>query len=186
MEDHAIIDLYFQRSETAIAESDRKYGRYCGSVAFRILKNAEDSEECVSDTWLRAWNAMPPARPQILKAFFGKITRNLSLNRLEKETADKRGGGEHHVLLDELAECIADAGASEWSADRAVITEVLNRFLAALPEENRIIFVRRYWYMETVPEIAAAFASKESRIKMMLLRARKELAKQLKEEGIEV
>jgi len=186
MEDHAIIELYNQRSERAIAESDRKYGRYCGAVAMRILQNAEDAEECVSDTWLRSWQAIPPARPRILKAFFGKITRNLSLNRLEREHADKRGGGETRVLLDELAECIADAGAAEWSADRAVITDVLNRFLADLPEENRKVFVRRYWYMEPVSEIAASLGSGESRIKMMLQRARKELSKRLAAEDIEV
>lgn len=186
MEDQAIIELYFKRSEQALAESDLKYGHYCGKIALNILRNREDAEECVSDTWFRAWNAIPPERPNILKAFFGRITRNLSLNRLELLHADKRGGGESNVLLDELAECVADAGAAEWSADRAVITDVLNRFLEGLPETNRIVFVRRYWYMETVAEIARELSCGESRVKMMLMRGRRELAKQLKEEGIDV
>ena len=104
MEDAEIIELYFRRSEEAIAESDRKYGAYCSSIAWRILKSREDSEECVSDTWLRAWGAMPPARPRFLRAFFGKITRNLSLGRYERDHAAKRGGGEVSIALDELGE----------------------------------------------------------------------------------
>ncbi len=186
MEDNAIIELYFQRSESAVTESDKKYGRYCGTIARNILANEEDAKECVSDTWLKAWNAIPPTRPRILKAFFGKITRNLSLNRLEKEKAEKRGGGEVSLALDELSECVADTRAYEWSADRSVIRDTLNAFLKDLPEETRIVFVRRYWYLEGVGQIAKELDSGESRIKMMLLRARKELAERLTREGIEV
>lgn len=186
MEDSLIIELYFQRSESAISESDRKYGRYCGAIARGILKNDEDAEECVSDTWLRAWNAIPPTVPKILRAFFGRITRNLSLNRYEKEHADMRGGGEVPLVLDELAECVADAQAGTWSAEQAVLKDTLNAFLGELPEEHRKIFVRRYFYMDTIPQIAEDFGCGESRVKMLLMRARGRLAERLKEEGIEV
>jgi RNA polymerase sigma-70 factor (ECF subfamily) len=184
MEDSRIIDLYWKRSEEAITESDRKYGRYCGTIAMNILGNREDVEECVSDTWLRAWNAIPPARPLILKAFLGKITRNLSLNMLEKSRAGKRGGGEGCAVLDELEEWIADEGADTWSADRYVLTETLKRFLSTLPEEKRVIFVRRYWYMDQVKTIADDLGVGESKVKMTLFRVRKELAQVLKKEGI--
>ena len=184
MEDSAIVELYFQRNEEAITESDRKYGRYCAAIAANILHNREDEEECVSDTWLRAWNAIPPARPRILRAFFGKIVRNLSLNRWEMQRAGKRGGGETGVALDELAECLADPGLMEWSADRSVIADVLNRFLAGLSGEERIMFVRRYWYLDSVKEIAASMGFGESKVKMTLLRTRRALAAQLAEEGI--
>ena len=186
MEDAAIIELYFQRSERAVSESDKKYGRYCGTIARNILGNAEDAEECVSDTWLRAWNTIPPTRPSFLKAFFGKITRNLSLNRIEKDTAQKRGGGVTAAALDELAECVADERASNWSADGAVIKDTLNAFLKDLSRENRIVFVRRYWYFEAVKDIAKSMGFSESKTKMMLKRAREALAKKLEKEGIEV
>ena len=184
MEDSRIIELYFERSETAIVESERKYGRYCGTIAMNILGNREDTEECVSDTWLRAWNAIPPAKPRLLKAFFGRITRNLALNLWEKKRAGKRGGGESSVVLDELEECIADAEAYTWSADRYVLTETLNRFLKGLPEEKRTIFIRRYWYMDQVKDIASEMGLGESKVKMTLLRTRKELMEVLKKEGI--
>ena len=186
MEDAAIIELYFARREEAITESDRKYGRYCTVIASNILKNREDAEECVSDTWLRAWRAIPPTRPSVLKIFFGKITRNLSLNRWEKEHAAKRGGDGMDAVLEELEECIADAGAAGWSADRAVLTDVLNCFLSELKPEQRVMFVRRYWYMDPVKVIAEELGCGESKVKMTLSRAREKLAARLKEEGIEV
>lgn len=186
MEDHAIIELYFQRSETALAESDRKYGKYCAAIARNILRSAEDAEECVSDTWLRAWHAIPPTRPQRLRIFFGRITRNLSLNRWEKENAEKRGGGEVSLALDELSECVADPAAMSWNPDGAVITEVLNAFLASLPAEKRTIFMRRYWYMESVRDIARSLGIGESKVKMTLLRAREALKELLLKEGISV
>ena len=184
MDDSRIIELYFERSESAVAESEKKYGRYCGTIAMNILGNREDSEECVSDTWLRAWNAIPPAKPRFLKAFLGKITRNLALNLLEKNRASKRGGGEGTAVLDELEEGVADSGAATWSADRYVLTETLKRFLKDLPEERRVIFVRRYWYMQPVKEIAEDMGIGESKVKMTLLRTRKALAEELGKEGI--
>ena len=186
MDDREIIELYLNRKEQAVTESDAKYGRYCGRIAYNILGDIEDTEECVSDTWLRAWNAIPPTIPKILKAFFGKITRNLSLNRLEKEHARKRGSGETGAVLDELAECVADPRAEAWSADSVVLRDTINAFLKDLPAENRRIFIRRYWYMDPVSQIALDERCGESRIKMILLRARKELAKRLTKEGIEI
>ena len=184
MEDRGIIDLFWKRSEQAISEMDKKYGRYCGTIAMNILGNHEDTEECVSDTWMRAWNAIPPARPLILKAFLGRITRNLALNMLEKMRAGKRGGGEGTAVLEEIEECVPDHGAEVWSADRYVLTETLNRYLKGLPEEKRTIFIRRYWYMDPVKEIAESMGIGESKVKMTLLRMRKELAAVLDGEGI--
>lgn len=184
MEDTRIIELFFERSEEALVESERKYGRYCGTIALNILGNREDAEECVSDTWLRAWNAIPPMKPRILKAFLGRITRNLALNVLEKNRAEKRGGGEGTAVLDELEEWIADSHAEVWSADRYVLTETLNRFLKELPEEKRTIFIRRYWHMDQVKEIAEDLGIGESKVKMTLLRTRNALAEVLRKEGI--
>lgn len=186
MEDEAIIGLYFERSERAITESDRKYGPFCEGIAFRILRNREDSEECVSDTWLKAWGAIPPAKPRFLKAFFGKITRNLSLTRYEREHAVKRGGGETAAPLSELEECIASPEAASWSPDRQVLTDVLNGFLRKLSYEKRTIFVRRYWYFDQVKDIARDLGISESKVKMTLLRQRRELAEILGKEGIGV
>ncbi len=184
MEDSRIIELYWERSEEALTESERKYGRYCGSIAMNILGNREDTEECVSDTWLRAWNAIPPAKPVFLKAFLGKITRNLALNLWEKNRAGKRGGGEGTAVLDELEECVADSGAGTWSADHYVLAEVLKTFLGTLAEEKRTIFIRRYWYMDPVKTIADDLGIGESKVKMTLMRTRKELAEVLRKEGI--
>ncbi len=186
MDDSTLIELYWNRTESAVAETNQKYGRYCFSIANRILNSPEDSEECVNDTWLKTWNAIPPTRPTHLRAFLGKITRNLSLNRLEANHSQKRGGGEIPLIYEELAQCTADPAASAWSADRSVITEVLNIFLEALPEQKRMIFVKRYWYMEPVAEIAAELGITESNVKMTLLRQREKLAKLLREEEIDL
>jgi len=185
MEDTAIIDLYWKRDEQAIVETDQKYGKYCHAVAYNILNDVEDSRECVNDTWLRAWNAMPPARPGILSAFFAKITRNLSLNRLEKRNAKKRGSGEAAAAVEELSEILAGTRTSspEGEAEMRELTEILNRFLAELPKEKRQIFLKRYWYLCSVREIAAELQLTESKVKMTLLRTREKLAEQLKKEG---
>lgn len=183
MQDTMIIDLYWERSQEAIVQSNQKYGAYCHSIAWNILKNQEDSEECVNDTWLHAWNAMPPQRPSFLKAFLGKITRNLSLNLFEKTHAAKRGGSEVELCLEELAECIPGDTAAERSADALVIREVLNRFLKDLKKDERMIFVQRYWYLRPVKEISDAFSCSESKVKMILLRSRKKLQSALEKEG---
>ena len=183
MEDSKIIELYWERSEQAIMESTKKYGKHCNSIAYRILNNRQDAEECVNDTWLRAWNSMPPVRPGILSAFFSKITRNLSLNRYEKQNALKRGKGEMPFVLEELEECIPAGGTVEESVDLKYLTALLNQFLAGQTEENRQLFVLRYWYLYPVREIAKQCGMGESMVKMRLLRMRKELKELLCKEG---
>ncbi len=182
MEDSKIVELYWSRSETAIAESERKYGRYCYSIAHNILRNREDSEECVNDTWIGAWNAMPPHRPSQLSTFLGKITRRLAIHRTERNCAEKRGGGAVPLAIEELSECIP--APSEGAADEMVLAGVLDRFLDALPEVTRTMFLQRYWYLRTVREIARELGVGESRVKVTLHRARAQLREMLEEEGI--
>ena len=182
MEDAQIIALYFARNEEAIRYSDKKYGKYCRSIADRILKNDADSEECVSDTWLRAWNVIPPQHPQFLSAFFARITRNLALNRYAWENAAKRGGDVLCMPLEELSECVGLCGGDTASDER--LSEILDRFISGLSKESRKIFLRRYWYMDTVKEIAKAYGIGESKVKMSLSRSRKRLKEMLEKEGI--
>ena len=184
MDDQQIIELYEQRSEAAIAETVRKYGRLCHSIAGRILRHRGDAEACVNDTWLRAWNAIPPQRPVNLAAFLSKITRNLALNMLERETARKRGSGQVPLLLDELAACLPAGGDAAQLEENLDLTDLLNRFLGGLPLQNRQIFLRRYWYCDSIREIAQMFRMGESQVKMILLRARSELRQLMQKEEI--
>ena len=182
MEDAQIIALYFARNEEAIRYSDKKYGKYCRSIADRILKNDADSEEYVSDTWLRAWNVIPPQHPQFLSAFFARITRNLALNRYAWDHAQKRGGDVLYMTLEELSECVGTYDTDAVSDDE--LAEVLSRFISGLSKESRNIFLRRYWYMDTVKEIAKGCGIGESKVKMSLSRSRKRLKEMLEKEGI--
>jgi RNA polymerase sigma-70 factor (ECF subfamily) len=184
MDDQQIIDLYWARSENAISETAKKYGKYCHAIAYHILHNDEDSEECVNDTYLNAWEAMPPHRPHRLSAFLGKITRNLSLDRYKRLAAEKRGSGQVPLALNELLECVPTADSTEKVVDDLALTESLNRFLGTLSVDSRKIFLRRYWYLIPVKEIAADFSISESKVKMSLLRSRKELKQFLEKEGI--
>lgn len=186
MNDNQIVDLYWARSESAISETSAKYGSYCHTIAYQILNSLEDSEECVSDTWFRAWNTMPPQRPSCLKAFLGKITRNLSLDRYDMRTAQKRGSGQLPSALEELQQCIPAPGGEEQVIEQLVLTQILNRFLGELSREQRRIFLRRYWYLSSIDEIARDFHISESKVKMTLLRSRKKLKKRLEEEGAAV
>jgi len=184
MEDSAIIDLYWAREERALSETDAKYGGYCRSIAHNILKNREDSEECVSDTWLHAWNAMPPRRPPALAAFLGKITRNLSIDRWRKYRAFKRGEGQIELALEELRECVSGTESAEEAAIRKEILASLNRFLGTLKETERSVFLCRYWYLDSTEEIAEKSGFTVSKVKSMLFRIRKRLYAQLTEEGL--
>ncbi|MBR3059418.1 MAG: sigma-70 family RNA polymerase sigma factor [Oscillospiraceae bacterium] len=184
MEDSRIIDLYWARSEEALSETARKYGRYCHSIARNILNNDEDAEECVSDAYLRAWNAIPPARPARLQTWLGRIVRNLSLNKREKALAEKRGAGQLPLILDELAECIPDGPDGEALTESILIRDVLDRFLEALPPEARKIFVRRYWYLSSLGEIAEEYGISEGSAAVSLLRTRMKLKSVLEKEGI--
>ena len=182
MEDSQIITLYWQRDEAAIAESSRKYGIYCRTVADNILHCPQDAEECVNDTWLAAWNAMPPHRPSRLATFLGKITRRIALHRAEKNNAGKRGGGEVPLAIGELDECIP--APREDGADEAALAVLLDRFLDGLPEMTRTMFLQRYWYLRTVREIARELGVGESRVKVTLHRARAKLREMLEKEEI--
>ncbi len=183
MEDTAIVDLYFARSETAISETDKKYGPYCYSIAYNILTNKEDAEESVSDTWLSAWHAIPPKRPGILSAFLGKITRRLAIDRWRSRRAYKRGGGEVPLALEELEECIPGGTSPELEFERKRFAAVFNRFLGSLPQTERRVFLCRYWYLDTVADTAAYFGFSESKTASMLCRTRKKLRKVLEKEG---
>ncbi|MCD8380406.1 MAG: sigma-70 family RNA polymerase sigma factor [Lachnospiraceae bacterium] len=183
MEDAAIIGLYWERNEQAIHETNVKYGPYCHTIAYNILENQEDSEECVNDTWLRAWNTMPPQRPNYLRLFLGKITRNLSLDIWKGKQAQKRGGGELSLALDELSECVADTKDVEDALQAKELKETIERFLHTLPKRERELFLQRYFYMCSAKELAARYGMKENHVAVLLSRTRKKLAAQLVKEG---
>ncbi len=184
MTDEQILNDYWERSESAIKETEKKYGPYCYSIAYHILFDRQDSEECVSDTYLRAWNSIPPRRPNRLSVYLGKITRNLSINRLQKETAKKRGGSQVEIALDELMGAIPDCQNS--ILDKVVFADVLNRFLDDLSPETRKIFMLRYWLFASVKEIAQNLGISESKVKQVLMRTREKLRKALQEEGVDL
>lgn len=184
MDDQQIIDLYWERSETAISETDRKYGKYCHYIAYSILRDRADCDECVNDTYFRAWEAMPPHRPGHLAAFLGRITRNLSLDRRRYQDTEKRRMDRVAVSLEELQECVPSVGSPEDVIDEMALGEIINQFLSTLSEEACDIFMRRYWYMNAVKEIAGDFGISESKVKTSLLRSRRKLKQFLEEEGI--
>jgi len=184
MDDKQIINLYIERSENAISETAGKYGKYCHQIAYNILYNTEDSEECVNDTYLKAWNNIPPQIPQQFKAFLGKITRNLALDKYKYYNRDKRGNGQVTLALDELQECVPAMSDVEQAIADMELVEVFNRFLEGLPAEKRKIFMRRYWYLSSLKEIANDFAMTESKVKMILYRVRCEFKEVLEKEGI--
>lgn len=186
MEDEKIIELYWQRDEEALRQTNQKYGSFCYYVAHNILKDDEDSKECVNDTWFKTWTVIPPKRPEYFQAFLGKITRNLSLDRYRKNHASKRGGGSMDVIYEELKECIADRTCEEARTDTIVITDALGKFLKEISKDARIIFVRRYWYADSVAQIAERFGMSESKVKSSLMRSRNRLKAFLEKEGITV
>ena len=184
MKDTEILDLYWERDERAIEESQKSYGNYCYSIAFHILHTKEDSEECVNDTWLRAWKAIPPNRPQRLALFLGTITRNLSFDRWKHKNALKRGNGEMEAALEELEECVPAARSTEDAVEEAELQRCLNRFMGTLKERERNIFLRRYWYAEECSEIAARYDMKLNTVKTTLFRVRGKLKNYLEQEGV--
>lgn len=184
MEDEKIIQLYWQRSEDAIAETAVKYGSYCSNISYGILRNPQDAEECVTDTYLRAWNTMPPEKPRYLAAFLGKIVRNLSLDRYRKNTALFRGGGQIRLVYEELAQTIPSRHTVETITEEAELTQILDRFLWSLPKEKRKVFLLRYWYFRSQAEISQQLGISEAKVRSMLHRLRKELKANLEQEGI--
>ena len=185
MEDTIIIEQFWERSESAISSLRDKYAKYCHVISFNILGCLEDTEEILNEAYFRLWNALPPERPKNLRAYLGKVVRNLSLNRLEKESATKRGSGQYHAILFELEECITDTKNSPDSIIESVsITDSINSFLDELDEQSRCIFVRRYWYVESIEEIAKDLKMQCSSIKTILFRTRKKLKIHLESEEI--
>lgn len=184
MEDAAIIDLYWRRQENALAETKTKYGAYCHAIALRILNDARDADECVNDTYLGAWNALPPHRPTSLQTFLGKITRNLSLKSWRTRTAAKRGGGETALSLDELEECAATDKTIDEKLAAEDLARILNTFLAELAQDDRRMFVCRYWHFDSIADIAKRFGFTQSKVKMSLKRTRDKLAIYLEQEGV--
>lgn len=183
MDDITIIELYFSRSENAISETAIKYGKYCYTIANNILSNNEDAEESVNDTYLAAWNVMPPQRPTVLATFLGKITRYISIDRWKARNAAKRGGGEVTFVLEELESCIPSRDSTEQVFEQKELTNSLNLFLNSLPATERNVFVRRYWCLEPVQQIADCFGFTRSKTASMLYRTRNKLRKHLIEEG---
>lgn len=186
MEDNHIIDLYWARSQQAIAESEAKYGSYCRAVARNILPRTEDVEECVNDTWLRAWNSIPPQRPKVLQAFFGTLTRNLSLDRWRRERAEKRGGSTVELALEELEDCLAAREQVEQAVEAEYTARLISDFLRRQPGQDRQLFVRRYWYLDDIRTLCRRFGMGESQVKSRLHRMRKKLKQELEKEGVAV
>jgi RNA polymerase sigma-70 factor (ECF subfamily) len=186
MEDFEIVEMYWDRDENAITQTDRKYGKYCRKIAYSILFDREDTEECVNDTWLQTWNSIPPHRPERLSTYLGKICRNIAINLFEKLSADKRGGTEIDACLDEMAEVVGQTSDVEEQLDLSVLTDAINGFLKQCEKQARIVFVQRYWYMLNVKEIAKENGMSESNVKMTLMRTREKLKEYLIEEGYSI
>ena len=184
MNDKNIVDLYFNRDEEAITQTDKKYGRYCYSIAYNILMSREDAEESVSDTYMTAWRAIPPCRPSVLSTFLGKITRHISIDRWRERSAYKRGGGEVTLALEELEDCVAGLQNVEMEYERKELIRAYVKFLDTLPVTERRVFLCRYWYVDSVEAIAEKFGFSQSKVKTMLHRTRAKLRMQLAEEGL--
>ena len=185
MDDKQIVALYWERSENAIAETQKKYGKYCRAIAASILSSELDAEECVNDTYLRAWQSMPPHKPSRLSTFLGKITRNLALNRYAHDRAQKRKG-EVELALEELAEVLPDPSSQGSPAEELVLRDAINRFVGSLSRQSRVIFVRRYFYLCPIKEIAKGMGLSENAVKVTLSRTRNKFRIYLEKEGISI
>lgn len=183
MDDKKILDLYFARDELAIKETEKKYGSYCYSIANRILDSNEDSEETVSDTLLHTWNSIPPHRPNFLKLFLARITRNLAVTRWRKLFSAKRGGGEMVLVLEELAGCIPDSAQIEDQLNAKELANAIRKFLDTLPEREQDMFLQRYFYVEDTDTIAARYEMSRANVNVILYRTRAKLKTYLTQEG---
>ena len=182
--DQEILELYRARSETAISETEDRYGRYCRRIAVNILGNREDAQECVNDTFLTAWNSIPPQSPRVLATFLGSITRNLAIDRWRERRAGKRGGGEMQLALDELSGCVPGGESPEGEVLRRELLKSVAAFLGTLPETERSVFLCRYWYFDSAQDIALHFGFSSGKVRSMLHRTRKKLQSHLKREGL--
>ena len=186
MDDNAIIELFFARDEGAVEAAQREYGAYCASIAHNILGDRGAAEECVNDAWLKCWQAIPPQRPRSLKSFAGRIVRNLALSACRARTAQKRGGGQVWLALDELDEVVSGGETPEGALDRAAFRAALDGFLAGLEPRNRNLFLRRYWYLDGVEALAKRFSMSRTQVTTTLYRLRGKLRAHLEQEGFEV
>ena len=186
VDDMRSVELYWQRDESAIRETVEKYGVYCHTIAKNILQDNEDAGECVNDTWLKTWHAIPPQRPKYLKLFLAKITRNLAVNRLEERMAGKRGGNQVFLVLEELEECIGGADSVEEAFLGEELRQTIDRFVHRLPERDCNVFVRRYFFTESIGEIADRYRMTENHVTVVLSRTRRKLKAYLRQEGYSV
>jgi len=184
MQDSDILDMYFSRDERAIGETEKKYGAYLHTVAYNILSNEEDTKETVNDTYLGAWNSIPPQRPSAFSSFLAKIARNLALKKLRTNGAKRRGGSEALITMEELGDCVPSHSDVEKEIEEKELSLILDAFLRELPETERRVFIRRYWFMEKTRDICRDFGFTEGKIKMMLSRTRKKLMHKLLKEGV--
>jgi RNA polymerase sigma-70 factor (ECF subfamily) len=185
MDDNQIIELFWSRNEDAIVQTDKKYGKYCSSIAYNILQNNEDSIECVNDTYLNVWNAIPPTRPYFFKSFIAKITRNLALNKFEKLHAKKRFSNTE-LVLEELEECIPSNNSVEQEIENKELVKYLNEFLEKIEYSKRIIFMDRYWYMYSIKDISNKNNINENTVKVTLHRLRIDLKDFLEKRGVAI
>lgn len=186
MEDRAIVALYWARDERALTETAAKFGAYCRKIAMNLLGSVSDAEEVENDTWLAAWNSMPENRPARLAPYLGRITRNLALDRRDKAGAQKRGGGQVEVVLEELEGCLSSPVRVEHTVEAAETARLISDFLRSQPETARNIFIRRYWYCDATADIAARFGIPEGRVRVTLHRTRERLKHYLTEQGVNV
>ncbi len=184
MEDEKIIELYFERNESAILETAEKYGNYLYKIAFNILSDNEDSEESVNDTYMSAWNTIPPEKPNVFSAFLSKITRYISLNRYRAGKAEKRGGGEIDAAFEEIEECVPDKSDIYDEIEAKELAEIISEYLKKLPETERKIFVCRYYYLDSLSDISKQFGFSQSKVASMLHRTRKKILSHLEKEGV--
>jgi len=184
LEDEKIIELYFERKESAILETAEKYGNYLYKIAFNILSDNEDSEESVNDTYMSAWNVIPPEKPNIFSAFLSKITRYISLNRYRAGKAEKRGGGEIDAAFEEIEECVPDKSNIYDEIETKELAEIISDYLKKLPETERKIFVCRYYYLDSLSDISKQFGFSQSKVASMLHRTRKKILSHLEKEGV--
>lgn len=183
MQDEKIIELYWLRNETAIRETEQKYGQYLTRIAYNILNNIEDSHESVNDTYLKAWNSMPPQKPNILKTYLGKITRQLSIDIFRTRNRKKHGSSQYAVSLSELEECIPSDHNVEQEIELQLLGKAISDYLYTLPEQTRHIFVCRYYFCDSIRDISAFFGTSESKVKSLLFRTRQSLKNHLESEG---
>ncbi len=186
MLDKDIVDLYWARNEMAIKETKDKYENYCGKIAYNILFNFEDAKECVNDTYLKTWNSIPDNRPNKLGLYVGKICRNLAINMFEKYNAQKRSGSETDLVLDELGNLIGDKDNAKEYVDYSNLRDCINNFLRTQSKQNRIIFVKRYFYMSSIDEISKECELSLSAVKMSLKRTRDNLKDYLIKQGYDL